>query len=503
MSDVVSIRYTRTALRNVSVALRAPSPILIACGVGLILGAAALQFSPLWALIALAGVGGAFVILKRPELGLLGIVIATSTIIPDASLPRFSVGIGTVYITDLLFFALLGLIVVRLLAERNFHLVRTPLDIPLLAFYALGMLFTVAAILQSSLTLTESLGRIRAASNYLIFFFVTNLVREDRQLRLLMRGLFALATIVAVAMIAQYWLGTSIQILPGRVETLNTEGEILLGMTRIIPPGYSLVFLAFTTITIALVLDKFRTATIGTFVQWLLLGVGVILTFKRHLWIGLGLAILLLPIYLSKKQDLQKLVGRGVGALILVVMSVALIIAAPESKVGRLGGAFLERLGSLVDNSTYEDPNSSLRWRDFEYQYALPQIASHPFVGLGWGGRHRPFVKGRDHVGFDGRSFVHNGHVSIVLQVGMLGYLSWLGLALISMFRGLKYARHIPDSQLRAWVLGFALTWVIVFFTSMVEPMVVEAYWTSLIGIALGVNEVVLRQFSQGPSVVR
>jgi O-antigen ligase len=467
------------------------------------LGILAVQFSPLWVLLGVGSIGIISTILKRPEIGILGLVIISSTIIPEASLPHIPIGIGTVYIPDILIFGLFGLIVARGLRQSGFNVTRTPLDIPLLAFFSFAILSTVVAIFNSSLTFNESLGKIRAVNGYLTFFLVTNLVVEERHLRLLLRGLFLLGAMVALAMLAQYVVGPSKPIIPGRVETLVTEGERLIGIARTIPPGYSLVFLAFTSLTVVLAIDKFKTSTVGDFAQWLCLGVGFILTFKRHLWAGLAMMILLLPIYLGKKLHPERLIRAGVGMLVLLLTFGGVIIAAPDSKVGRLGKAFLERFESLVTESTYINPNSSLRWRDFEYKYAAPQIASHPFLGLGLGAKYRPLVIGRDHKRFDGRTFIHNGHISILLQTGVLGYLSWLILAVVSVFRGFKYSKHIRDTQLRAWCLGFVLTWVCVILTSVVEPMIIDASWTPLIGIMLGINEVILRWSSENVQLAR
>ena len=71
---------------------------------------------------------------------------------------------------------------------------------------AIAFLSTVIAIIQLRLTFNDSLGEVRVIMSYLTFFVVTNLVRKERRLRHLLRGLFFLATAVSLAMIAQYVL---------------------------------------------------------------------------------------------------------------------------------------------------------------------------------------------------------------------------------------------------------------------------------------------------------
>ena len=122
---------------------------------------------------------------------------------------------------------------------------RTPLDRPLLIFYGVTLLSTFIAIFQSSVEVEEARRATRVLSYYLTFFIVTNLVRERRQLNFLLNGLFLLATIVAAAMVAQFLLGDSVQLLPGRVESLDTQGTMFEDVTRILPPGCSIVLVSF------------------------------------------------------------------------------------------------------------------------------------------------------------------------------------------------------------------------------------------------------------------
>ena len=470
--------------------------LAVAGCVGLLLGIASLWFSPRSVLIALAAGGLVFAILKRPEIGLLGLLVITSSIFPEASFPRIPIGIGTVYLPDLILLGSLGLIVIRHLAEADFKIVRTPLDLPLLAFYGIAMLSTASAVRQSSLTLNESLGEVRRVNSYLTFFIVTNLVREDRQIRLLWKGIFLLAAVVGAGMAAQYFLGASVHILPGRVEALSTEGVTFSDVTRIIPPGESLVLAAFITLTALLTLGKFKPAHIWRLLVCGLTGLAILLTFKRHYFVIVGLALLILA-YLGGGQRF-KLLGCGLAAALTIATILVLVNGALGSELSELVSGATERLGSLADPRTFEDPRSSLRWRDFEYSYALPQIASHPLSGLGLGSTYRPWVSGKDWEGYDGRSFIHNGHLHIMLKSGLLGYafLAWLSLAFL--WRAYKYWQLVPDREMRALMVGCLLTYAGVLIGSVVSPILINANWTPVIGIMMGTNEVILGRTVHG-----
>ena len=464
----------------------------VACGLGLVLGIALVLFPPLWVLVAVAVLPFSFAIIKRPEIGLLGIMVLKSTIISEDSLPRIQLGFGRLLITDIILLVLFGMIVFRWLVEPGFKINRTPLDAPLLAFYGLAILSTLNAIFHSSLTINESLGEVRMINNYLAFFIVANLVREERQLRLVIRGLLILATLVAIAMIVQYLLGPSAPILPGRVETLDTEGQSFGDVARIIPPGESLIYVAYITLTVTLALNKFKPISWLMFLQWSMLGLAVALTFKRNLWVGVGLAFLLLLLLSWGKVRLRMLIG--VLAITLLATIILLpILNEPGSKVAITVRGSFDRLVSLANPQTFEDPQSSLRWRDFEYSYALPQIASHPLTGLGLGSSYRPFVPGKDWAGHDRTRFIHNGYLHIMVKSGLLAFLCFFSFSLVSLWRGFKFWRQVYDRQFQAIVLGFTLAFLGILIGSFVSAMIVKSYWTPVIGIMLGINEVILK----------
>jgi hypothetical protein len=462
--------------------------IIVPCSLGLILGIACIWFSSLLVLGILAATAlFMYVTLKRPEIGLLGYLIITSTIINGSDLPRIPIGVGRLLITDIILLAMIGLILIRLLLKSDLKIIHTPLDLPLLAFWGICMFATFLAIGQSSLTVNESLGEVRTVFGYLTFFIVTNMVREERQLRTLLRGMFFLAAVVALAMIVQFLLGNDVQILTGRVETLYTEGVRFMGETRIIPPGESLVFTVFLAITVTMVIDKLQLKKLWMILVFGLTGLGVVLTFKRNLWIAVFIAFFILAVLSSQRVRL-----RMVGGILLLQ-----IFSLPESHMKKFVTGAFDRLASLTEPKTFENPDSSLRWRDFEYKYAMPKIASNSLIGLGLGSIYRPFVGGKDWVGkdgkgYDGRRFIHNGHLSIIVKSGLLGYLSFLVFSLIALVRGFKFWRRIPNSQLQAVLLGFTLAYLGILIGSIVSPMIITGWWTPVIGIILGINEVIL-----------
>ncbi|RJP50456.1 MAG: hypothetical protein C4583_10545 [Anaerolineaceae bacterium] len=429
-----------------------------------------------------------------PELGILGILVFTSTLLPGEANLGINIGFGHIYPTDILLLFLLSLIFVRGSAEPNFKLVGTPLDIPLFGFVFIAFFSTMIAILFSSLTPQQSFGEVRNIANYLVFFAVTNLLRTKKQVKTLINGILALASLVSVAMIVQYVLGPSNQLLPGRVEILVTEKSSFTDVTRIIPPGYSLVFVAFIFLCVSHCYNEIKGHRFWLLMSWILTSLGVLLTFKRHFWVAVIMVFLLL-IVLSKRNELKRIIGWLFSASSIIIIGFALAVFVLGKPVLDLADSSVERLASLTKPETYLNPNSSLRWRDFEYEYAYPQIIAHPLLGLGLGAQYRPFVPHRDHANYDGRGFIHNGHVWIMVKTGLIGYFAMLCLIVLFLYRGFRYWNTLSDQTARAIGLGCTLVYLGMLVGTLVEPMLIERHWTALLAVIMGINETVIRLY--------
>ncbi len=481
--------------------LRSNSPlfhIVLGCGWGVVLGIACLLLSGKLVLGALGALIFLYALIKRPEIGLIGILIATASVVFEDRLPLIPLGGFSLHIPDVLLLTSLGLIILRWMGERNFKLVRTPLDWPLLAFVGITLLSTIVAILGSSVDPILSRRAIRTLLYYLTFFIVTNLVRERRQLIFLVNGILLLATVVAAMMVAQYIVGNSIAIIPGRVEELQTEGVAYQDITRILPPGQSVVMVAFVALFCLLILQEFKPAGI----MWLLtqiglLGAAILVTFLRSYWATIAIVILLM-IFIFRGQERQKYIIWVSVILISLAVLLILVYNLPNSEGAKLAGAATERIGTLFRAETFQGEDKSFTWRKIEMQYALPQILSHPLLGMGMGANYRPWDSRIDIPGDQsGRSYLHNGHLLLLIQSGLLGYLSFIWLSFSFLARGYKHWKAVNDQRMKGVVLGFSAIFLAAFLAAGVNSTFMQWYWTPLLGILMGINEVIFLNFRQ------
>lgn len=470
--------------------------ILAAVIAGLAIGYGSLEYTPVAVIGILTGFLLFFIVLKRPETVLIGILILTSSILFEDQMPRISFGVS-LHLSDIFLFGMLGLTAIRYLMEKDFTPVRTPLDVPLLIFIGVTIVSTLMAVYQSSVEAEMARRSIRVFSYYLTFFIVTQLVRDRSQLKLLLICILSLAIVVAIAMVAQFMLGSSVQILPGRVEALVTQDATFDDITRILPPGWSTVMISFMAVLCLLAEEKSQWRVSFYLILLLLLGLAIVLTFLRSYW-GAMTGVIAFWVCILKSGERSRFFSAVltlifVGAIILLV-----VFGDPESRAARLVYASMDRFATLGEADTFQGADSSLNWRLIENQYAYAAIAAHPLIGLGMGTPYRPLDFRLDYRTADGRvtngsSFIHNGHLRILIQSGVLGYLSLVWLSGLFLYRGFKFWRAVSHEQMKAVVMGNLLVYLVILISAVANSTFMQWRWTPLLGMIFAVNEVVYR----------
>lgn len=495
------IRLFSQKIHSSSLTLHLVPQFTLVIVVGFILGLAMLVLPPTAVVGALAILISIYLVLKRPELSLVGILVLTSSILFEDQMPRVSFGVS-LHLSDILLTGMLGLILVRSVVEKDFRFVRTPLDTPLWFFIVITILSTLIAVFNSEVEAELARRSIRVFSYYLTFFVLTQLVREPRQLKLLLSGVLTIAIVVALAMVAQFILGDSVQILPGRVEALVTQDTSFDDITRILPPGWSTVMISFMVIICLLAIEKAPLRTSLNLIILLVFGLAIILTFLRSFW-GALIAVIAFLFFLLNWNERVRFIIAGsalasLGAIILLV-----VFVDPESRAARLVFASTDRLMTLGESETFQGSDSSLNWRLIENEYAYVAIAENPLIGLGMGTPYRPLDFRLDYRNADGTitngsSFIHNGHLRIMLQSGLLGYLSLVWLSGLFLVRGIRFWRALSHEYMKAVVLGNLLVYLAILIAAVANSTFTQWRWTPLLGMMFGVNEVIYRFYLPG-----
>jgi O-antigen ligase len=123
------------------------------------------------------------------------------------------------------------------------------------------------------------------------------------------------------------------------------------------------------------------------------------------------------------------------------------------------------------------------------------------------GAAYRPVdlrIDWRDAAGFHELTrHIHNGHLWILLQSGLLGYLSFVWLSLLFLVRGFRNWRRVSDHKMRGVLLGFTLVYLVVVIAAGANSSFMQWGWTPVFGILLGVNEIILRNYRSNQAAGR
>lgn len=440
---------------------------------------------------AAAFVGVLALSVYRPEVGLLLIVVLISSVLDSNALPLVPTPLGKVYLSDLILAALLASIAARMVMDRELRTVKSPLNLPMAALLSFVVLSAFDA-LSSGVPYSIVMRELRSVVYYSIFFVAANLLRERRQAAFMIRGMMFIACAVSAAMVAQAVLGDSVHLLSGRVETLDTVGRDYFGVTRVLPPGQTLVFVMFVTTVCVLVLGREKTSPAWTYAWMGLLGAALVLTFNRNFWAAACLSLVAFALHISKKHRVR-LAAAGI-AVAIVAGAVFPVMAVSGGRLGRFAHAAADRLSFIYEGKQVMR-STSLEWRLMENRFAVRAIKKEPVFGIGLGNRYRPTMPGEiDNIDFSPSMprYAHNAYLWLGVMAGMAGLGSLLWLSVVFVHRCLRYRTMVEDGHGGGVLAGFAVSYVGLMAAAVVNPIFMQ--WFSIIVVALmmGVAEALI-----------
>jgi O-antigen ligase len=290
-------------------------------------------------------------------------------------------------------------------------------------------------------------------------------------------------------MIAQQAVGTSVSIIPGvtGVGAATVLTQEFGDVARVSLRGSAIVYVMLLPAFILYVTPEYSKRR-----KWLLLFPVVLLplaiafTFDRNMWIGATLAMVVFVLIagFESKKVLFLIVAWIVVASLLVPLA-----STFHPRVDSIMKALSLRAASLFAGDELEY-DSSTQWRLRENSLAIPKIQEHPILGLGPGSEwRRPMIEGGDYL----THYIHNAYLYLLLDLGIVGFLSFLCISILALVRGLSSWRTLREPVMRGLVLGFTLSFIAVLSSSMTSPRLLEPSFAPLIGVMLGVNEVAIR----------
>jgi O-antigen ligase len=81
-----------------------------------------------------------------------------------------------------------------------------------------------------------------------------------------------------------------------------------------------------------------------------------------------------------------------------------------------------------------------------------------------------------------------------LLDTGVIGFLAFLWLSITFVSRGFRNWRKIANDRMKGIVLGFTLAYLTVLIAAIANSTFTQWSWTPVIGIMMGVNEIVIKE---------
>ena len=410
-----------------------------------------------------------FVILVRyPVLVILSIIGGTSLIPYHSDLPLTH--IGSINIPDLILFLLVAVVIFRVLFLRV-KPIRTPLDMPLIIFVGLGTAILLIGALEKKYLFFVGLKEFKPILYYLLPLLITNIIKEKKELKLVIYGCLALGVITAVTVILQVWLNPP---------TTASEAQDVFyrykAISGLMLPCWS--FLAFVCLLLIrkINLSYILAASITLF--------SVIFSFSRHLWISLVVGVLLVSLLTFKRNKVRIL-----GILSLAIIFILLVGTAVLLRVEPVP-TYVKLITLRTESLTSGERIENWEVRKLENEYALKKIAGHPLFGIGFVSPYRPQIYGPDD---NLEWYIHNGYLWILLKLGIAGLIPFLWFSYFFVRRGIKYWNQVADDFLRPVVLGSVCSYLAIAVGNYAAPHFISTWEVAVFGLSMGINEVIYR----------
>jgi len=420
--------------------------------------------------------------LDKYIVALIGLMIFFKSSFFDGNLiPAINIGgTGSLGIYDIVFLFLTLVAIVKFTTVHNKALKYTVYNKLYLMFILLGIVGVINAVYTGTgfhLAAKEA----RDFFLYLIYFYILLLGCNEKNILKLTKYIVVLGVITSIFSVLQAVAGDRIAFLFGKVITLRTAGSEVEGVTRVASGGLATINLAFFICLASLTKSIKR----KTLVAFLILAVGVFISFNRGTWLSIILALIALLPFVEGKVRLKFIKVFSVISIIAVLIITASYSGALGTKLSRYGDAVVERFISFLPSNLKDD--GSTMDRVAETEIVFNKFKSRPVFGHGIGAITQENV-GPEQVSW---GYVHNGYMYILFKLGITGLVVFLLFYLLFVYRAVLGFKKIAEPKFKSIYLGSLLFLISIIPHSIASPRIMEGKYIVIITIAMGLIELI------------
>ena len=399
--------------------------------------------------IALGAVLGLIVlvmILRRIEVGYVAL-IAVICLLPFGALP-LNFAFKPTFL-DVVLIALFGVWLLERATGKLGGFVNTPLTLPVLAFLAVALATFIAGLANAPLTQTVARHFAEIILSVLLFFLITDTVRDAERLRLITRWLIIGGSLAAMTAIVLYVLPdqTSMNLLSSLRVFNYPEGPGVLRYilddptlpqratgTAIDPNALGGLLIMMLTLAAPQLFARRPVLPRGWLIVGLaLMGLALLLSFSRGSFLGAAIALGALAVVRYRKL------------LVIMAVALALVLILPQTQ-----GYVTHFFDGLQALSDAQSADLSTQMRVGEYSDALILIQRYPIFGVGFTGT--PDI--------DTYLQVANLYLMMAGEMGLVGLTTFLvvmATLFVSAWRVRQQVADRPDVEPIWWGFHVAL----------------------------------------------
>jgi putative inorganic carbon (hco3(-)) transporter len=340
---------------------------------------------------------------------------------------------------------------------------RTPLDLPVVLF---GAATVISLLGLTGFYGDQLVALVKAAGGFLVFFIVTQSLRERREVWVVIAAVLGAGIILAVQTILPIVQGTD------AVSALNRATG------NVIDPN---LFAGYLTLLFPLALAcgiamSWRWGPILSGVGMLILGAAMVATLSRGGWLGLVAGVATMALLLPGRRRVVLGVAGGVVAVLLL---------------GGVAGPVVARLGS----SSGASPLQTFADRIPIWSAAVNMFMQHPVFGIG-------LNNFGNYIGsYDSSLDVNQAHdlfLNVAAERGLLGLITF-GILLVALFRtSIRGVRRSPDISYRVLAAGVTASFAAfladsLFDVAYYDYKILLLFWL-LVGIAASLPRLLMRR---------
>ena len=379
---------------------------------------------------------------------------------------HLSIGRVPIYITEIILIVLIFKTILPF-PFRKIKTVKTPLDIPFLFYYLLGMV----ALARGLSTYGLDAVRHSAIVYYSLFYYlITENVKRFDQIKKIVILFFIGSFLSTVFYISGLMLG---------IEAIG----YISSLSRAI--GYN-VCIIFPMLLLVSLHSHLNHNKIFSF-YFLLLPIqfaAIIIGRVSSGWVSLSGSLIFLYV-LGERRIKSSIIVGCVSALLC--LAVILPIYNNYYHKGILDEIYMEAESFLNYGEASTVASANARWRIQTNYFAVQNTLKKPVSGVGFG----PSAGIGETIGGDKYVDFHNSYLSVAFRMGFPGIIALILINLLFYFYGIRFYRSTKNSLKRAYMIGILASHLSIslnasFFMVLQGPYMGIFYWILIgLGVAL------------------